>query len=60
MSGLNLSEGFRYSKNIFSNIQKLKHRNNKEVKNLQKLIKEAQKKKAKQKETKGVLISREA
>ena len=59
MSGSDLSEGFWCGQNIFNNITKLKNSTNKKVKELQKLIKEVQKKKSKT-ETKGVLICREA
>ena len=53
MSGSNLSEGFWYGQNIFSNIKKLKNSTNKKVKKLQKLNEEVQKKKTKQKKNKG-------
>ena len=57
MSGSNLSEGFWCGQNTFSNTKKLKNSNEK-VENLQKLINEVQKKKAKLIKTKGVLMPR--
>ena len=53
MSGSNLSEGLWCGQNIFSN---RKNSTNKKVKKLQKLINEVQKKKGKQKNSKGALM----
>ena len=53
MSGSNLSEGFWYGQNIFSNIKKLKNSTNEKVKSYKNYLKRYRRKKAKQKKTKG-------